>query len=107
MADIIRQEFSDRLVFTDEENKRLKIDMAELKSKHQYDLEKKKEEFDKLQRDKEDDLRKIDERIVQAIKKKDEIVSELRKENETLNKRAEHLEELLAQQRKLIANVKK
>ena len=42
LADIIRQEFSDRLVFTEEESKRIKLEMAELKSKHQYDIEKRK-----------------------------------------------------------------
>jgi hypothetical protein len=63
LADIIRQEFSDRLVFTEEESKRIKLEMAELKSKHQYDIEKKKEEIERLQREKDEELNKVHERF--------------------------------------------
>jgi hypothetical protein len=63
LADIIRQEFSDRLVFTEEESKRIKLEMAELKSKHQYDIEKKKEEIERLQREKDEELNKVHDRF--------------------------------------------
>ena len=63
LADVIRQEFSDRLIFTEEDNKRIKLEMVELKSRHQYDLDKKKEEFDKLQREKAEELNAINEKF--------------------------------------------
>jgi hypothetical protein len=62
LADVIRQEFSDRLVFTDEENKRLKQEMAEIKSRHHYDLDKKREEVEKVQKEKRDELEIVQER---------------------------------------------
>jgi hypothetical protein len=62
LADIIRQEFSDRLVFTEEESKRIKLEIAEIKSKHHYELQKKQEEIEKLQREKEDELSKVHDR---------------------------------------------
>lgn len=62
LADVIRQDFSDRIIFTEEESKRIKMEMSELKSRHQYDLEKKKEEYEKLQRDKNDELNKVHEK---------------------------------------------
>ena len=62
LADVIRQEFSDRLIFTEEENKRIKLEMVEIKSRHQYEIEKKKEEFEKLQKEKADELSKLEEK---------------------------------------------
>lgn len=64
LADIIRQEFSDRLIFTEEENKRIKMEMAEIKSRHQYELDKRKEELDKLQKEKVDELNTVHEKWV-------------------------------------------
>ena len=40
MSDVIRQEFADRLVATDEENKRVKNEMSELKARHKIELER-------------------------------------------------------------------
>lgn len=37
--------------------------MAELKSKHQYEVEKKKEEIERLQREKDEELSKVHERL--------------------------------------------
>jgi hypothetical protein len=62
LADVIRQDFSDRLVFTEEENKRIKLEMVELKSRHNYELDKKKEEFDKLQKEKAEELDTVHEK---------------------------------------------
>ena len=59
LSDIIRQEFADRLVLTEEENRRLKGDMAELRSRQQVELDKKKEEIDILQREKEKELETV------------------------------------------------
>ncbi|CAF0875616.1 unnamed protein product [Adineta steineri] len=103
LSDIIRQEFADRLVLTEEENRRIKGDMAELRARQQIELDKKKEEIDLLQRDKEKELETVHEKIKQAISKKDEQVQTLRTQFDAAVKRADHLEGLLAQQRKLIA----
>jgi 5-azacytidine-induced protein 1 len=59
LADVIRQEFTDRIVFTEEENKRIKLEIAEIKSRQQYELDKKKEEFDRLQKEKTDELNTV------------------------------------------------
>jgi hypothetical protein len=37
--------------------------MAELKSKHHYEIDKRKEEIERLQRDKDDELNKVHERF--------------------------------------------
>ncbi|UJR14558.1 hypothetical protein I4U23_001554 [Adineta vaga] len=103
LSDIIRQEFADRLVLTEDENRRIKGDMAELRARQQLELDKKKEEINALQQDKEKELETVHEKIKQAISKKDEQVQTLRAQFDAAIKRADHLEGLLAQQRKLIA----
>jgi len=62
LSEIIRQEFADRLVLTEEENRRIKNDMAELRARQQLELEKKKEEIDVVQRDKERELETVHEK---------------------------------------------
>lgn len=62
LADVIRQDFSDRLIFTEEENKRIKLEIVELKSRHSYELDKKKEEYEKLQKEKADELDTVHEK---------------------------------------------
>lgn len=62
LADVIRQDFSDRIIFTEEENKRLKLEMAELKSRNQIELDKKKEEIEKLQKEQTEELNKVHEK---------------------------------------------
>lgn len=59
LSDIIRQEFADRLVMTEEENRRIKGDMAELRARQQLELDRKKEEIDVLQREKEKELETV------------------------------------------------
>ncbi len=62
LADVIRQDFSDRLIFTEEENKRVKLELVEMKSRHQYDLDNKKLEFERLQREKAEELDTVHEK---------------------------------------------
>ena len=62
LADVLRQEFADRIVFAEEENKRLKLDIAEMKSKHQFEQEKKREEMEKLKRENAEELNKVHEK---------------------------------------------
>ncbi|CAF1422790.1 unnamed protein product [Adineta steineri] len=105
LSDIIRQEFADRLVLTEDENRRIKGEIAELRARQQLELEKKKDELETLQRRQEKELETIHEKIKEAITKKDEQVHTLRVQYETAVKRTEHLEGLLTQQRKLISTV--
>ncbi|KAJ8283150.1 hypothetical protein COCON_G00020000 [Conger conger] len=72
LAEVIRQEFAERLVVTEEENRVLK----------------------------EEELAEVHQRVKSAILKKEETVSALRKQHEAALKRADHLEALLEQQRK-------
>ncbi|XP_066443764.1 centrosomal protein of 131 kDa isoform X3 [Eleutherodactylus coqui] len=93
LSDVIRQEFADRLVTTEEENKRLKIDASEAQARHRLELER-------VTREKEEELEEVHKRVKSAIVKKEETVNSLRKQCEAAVKRADHLEALLEQQRK-------
>ncbi|XP_065826390.1 centrosomal protein of 131 kDa-like isoform X2 [Oscarella lobularis] len=99
MADIIRQEFADRLVRTEEENKRIKIEMSEVRARRQVELERVKEE-------KETEIKEIHERVKQAIAKKDDVVSSLTAQYQAAAKRAEHLETMLQHQRQELLKLK-
>nr|XP_028570401.1 centrosomal protein of 131 kDa isoform X11 [Podarcis muralis] len=118
LSEVIRQEFADRLVSTEEENKRLKTEMAELRARQRLEL-------DRVRRDKEEELEEVHKRVKTAIVKKEEAVNSLRKlhevraakllilvtidaENKTKAavKRADHLEALLEQQRKQLLAAK-
>ena len=48
VSDIIRQEFADRLVATDEENKRVKNEMSEMKARHRIELDRCKVQMDAM-----------------------------------------------------------
>ncbi|XP_069809146.1 centrosomal protein of 131 kDa isoform X2 [Dendropsophus ebraccatus] len=93
LSDVIRQEFADRLVTTEEENKRLKIEASESQARHRLELER-------VTREKEEELEEVHKRVKSAIVKKEETVNSLRKQCEAAVKRADHLESLLEQQRK-------
>ncbi|XP_040186882.1 centrosomal protein of 131 kDa isoform X2 [Rana temporaria] len=93
LSDVIRQEFAERLVVTEEENKRLKIEASEGQARHRLELER-------ITREKEEELEEVHKRVKSAIVKKEETVNSLRKQCEAAVKRADHLEALLEQQRK-------
>nr|XP_003217154.1 PREDICTED: centrosomal protein of 131 kDa isoform X1 [Anolis carolinensis] len=99
LSEVIRQEFADRLVSTEEENKRLKAEMAELRARQRLEL-------DRVTRDKEEELEEVHKRVKTAIVKKEEAVNTLRKQYEAAVKRADHLEALLDQQRKQLLATK-
>ena len=63
VADIIRQEFADRLVATEEENKRLKTEMSELKARHRLELERSKAEIEVVQKAKEEEMEEVHKRL--------------------------------------------
>jgi len=95
VTDIIRQEFADRLVALEEESKRLRTELSEEKARHRYDV-------DRVNKDKENELDEVHKRVKQAISKKEETTKLLRQQMLASEKRAEHLEQLLAEQRKKI-----
>lgn len=64
VSDIIRQEFADRLVFTDEENKRIKTEISELKARQRIELDKAKEEIEEIKRQKDDEMEEVHKRSV-------------------------------------------
>ncbi|XP_059509638.1 centrosomal protein of 131 kDa isoform X2 [Stegostoma tigrinum] len=93
LAEVIRQEFADRLVSTEEENKQLKTEMSEVRARHRLEVER-------ITKEKEEELEEVHKRVKVAIVKKEEAVNNLRKQYEAAHKRADHLEALLEQQRK-------
>ncbi|KAM3923912.1 centrosomal protein of 131 kDa isoform 2-T2 [Leptodactylus fuscus] len=93
LSDVIRQEFAERLVTTEEENKRLKMESSEAQARHRLELER-------VTQEKEEELEEVHKRVKSAIVKKEETVNSLRKQCEAAVKRADHLEALLEQQRK-------
>ena len=62
VSDVIRQEFADRLVLTEEENRRLKNDMAELKAQHKIELHRAKAEIEQVTRTKEEEMEEVHKR---------------------------------------------
>ncbi|XP_032851610.2 centrosomal protein of 131 kDa isoform X2 [Tyto alba] len=93
LAEVIRQEFADRLVGTEEENKRLKAEVAEMRARQRLEL-------DRVVREKDKELEELHRRVKTAVVRKEESVSSLRKQYEAAVQRADRLEALLEQQRK-------
>jgi 5-azacytidine-induced protein 1 len=62
LSDIIRQEFADRLVLTEDENRRVKGEIAELRARQQLELEKKKQEVEALRQQQDQELAVIQEK---------------------------------------------
>uniref|UniRef100_A0A7N5KT72 Centrosomal protein 131 n=1 Tax=Ailuropoda melanoleuca TaxID=9646 RepID=A0A7N5KT72_AILME len=77
LAEVLRQEFADRLAASDEETRQVRAELAELRARQRLELE----------------------RVKLALAKKEEAVRSLRKQHEAAVKRADHLEELLEQRR--------
>uniref|UniRef100_A0A8B9YNJ6 Centrosomal protein 131 n=1 Tax=Bos mutus grunniens TaxID=30521 RepID=A0A8B9YNJ6_BOSMU len=73
LAQVLRQEFADRLATSEEENRQTKAELAELRARQRLELEQ----------------------VKMALAKKEEAVSSLRKQHQAAMKRADHLEELL------------
>ncbi|NXB18328.1 CP131 protein, partial [Rhagologus leucostigma] len=92
LTEVIRQEFADRLVGTEEENARLKAEVAELRARQQLEL-------DRLVREKDRELEEVHRRVKAAVLRKEESMSSLRKQYEAAVQRASLLESLLEQQR--------
>ncbi|XP_038013120.1 centrosomal protein of 131 kDa isoform X3 [Motacilla alba alba] len=92
----VRKEFADRLVGMEEENARLKAEMAELRARQHLEL-------DRLVREKDQELEEVHRRVKAAVLRKEESMSSLRKQYEAAVQRASLLESLLQRQRQLAA----
>ncbi|XP_077958767.1 centrosomal protein of 131 kDa isoform X5 [Gasterosteus aculeatus] len=93
LAEVVRQEFAERLVTTEEENRRMAAEVAEVRARLRLEVER-------VTREKEEELADVHQRVKSAILKKEETVNHLRKQHEAALKRADHLEALWEQQRK-------
>uniref|UniRef100_A0A480QIE4 Centrosomal protein of 131 kDa isoform a n=1 Tax=Sus scrofa TaxID=9823 RepID=A0A480QIE4_PIG len=93
LAQVLRQEFADRLAASEEENRQVKAELAELRARQRLELEQ-------LTQEKQAELEEVHGRVKTALAKKEEAVSSLRKQHEAALKRADHLEELLGQRRR-------
>jgi len=64
IADVIRQEFVDKIVSTEEENKRLKNELAEHKARHRVDLERAKADAEIVLKAKAEEMEEVHKRSV-------------------------------------------
>ncbi|XP_034049625.1 centrosomal protein of 131 kDa isoform X2 [Thalassophryne amazonica] len=94
LAEVIRQEFADQLVRTEEENCQMKAEVSEARARLRLEVER-------LTAEKEEELGEVQQRVKSAILKKEETVNNLRKQLEVALKRAGQLEAILEKQRKL------
>ncbi|NXI14546.1 CP131 protein, partial [Irena cyanogastra] len=92
LTEAVWQEFADRLVGTEEENARLKAEMAELRARQHLEL-------DRLVREKDQELEEVHRRVKAAVLRKEKSMSSLRKQYEAAEQRASLLESLLQRQR--------
>ena len=99
VTDVVRMDFADTLAANEAEIAQLRAAQADAAAGH-------RREFTALQSDKEEELRKLHERVQQAISKKDETIETLRRQHDAAALRADHLEELLASQRRDILGKK-
>ncbi|XP_054249719.1 centrosomal protein of 131 kDa [Indicator indicator] len=99
LAEVIRQEFTDKLLGTEEENKRLKVEMAEMRARQRMEL-------DRVVQEKDQELEEVHRRVKRAVARKEESVSSLRKQYEVAVQRADCLKALLDQQRKQLLATK-
>ncbi|XP_048653417.1 centrosomal protein of 131 kDa isoform X2 [Marmota marmota marmota] len=82
LVEVVRQEFADRLAASEEENQRVRAELAELQARQQLELDE------------------VHQRVKTALARKEKAVSSLRRQHEAAMKRADHLEELLEQHRR-------
>ncbi|XP_054026574.1 centrosomal protein of 131 kDa isoform X5 [Dryobates pubescens] len=99
MAEVIRQEFADKLLGMEEENKQLKVEMAEMRARQRLEL-------DRIVQEKDQELEEVHRRVKRAVARKEENVSSLRKQYEVAVQRADCLKALLEQQRKQLLATK-
>ncbi|CAK6438603.1 unnamed protein product [Pipistrellus nathusii] len=99
LAQVLRQEFADRLAASEEESRRVRAELAELRARQRLELEH-------LRREKQAELEAVHVRVKAALAKKEEAVNSLWKQHQAAVKRADHLEELLEQRRRPLPSAK-
>lgn len=99
VTEVIRDEFAERLVHTEEENKRMKSEVAQMRARHRLEL-------DRVSQEKEEELAEVHKRVKAAIVKKEESISQIKQQHEAAVKRADHLEGLLEAQSKQLRGKK-
>ena len=92
VEEVIRGEFSERLVHLEEENKNVKSELIGCKTRHKLEIEK-------LGRNHNDEMSEVQNRITSAFSKRDEVIKDLRDKSAAAAARADHLEALLIKQR--------
>ncbi|XP_029784619.1 centrosomal protein of 131 kDa isoform X1 [Suricata suricatta] len=88
LAEVLRQEFADRLAASEEETRQARA------------------QLEQLRREKQAELEEVHGRVKAALAKKEEAVRSLRKQHEAAVKRADHLEELLEQRKRPFPSAK-
>ncbi|KAK2500536.1 hypothetical protein MC885_006502 [Smutsia gigantea] len=99
LSQVLHQEFAGRLAASEEENRRVRAELAELRTRQRLELEQ-------LTREKQAELEEVHGRVKMALVKKEEAVSSLRRQHEAAVKRADHLEELLQQRQQPVSSTK-
>lgn len=74
VSDVVRQEFADRIVAMEEENKKVKTDMSEQKARHRVELDKARAEVDAIHKAKDEEMEEVHKRVKQAMVKKEEVI---------------------------------
>ncbi|XP_067006805.2 centrosomal protein of 131 kDa [Anabrus simplex] len=100
VKDIVRQEFTDKILLMEQENIRLHERMAEAKAKQEMELVKIEEGILKIKSEKEKELAEVYNRVKLTIANKDKTIHQLKIQHESSLQRCTHLEELLEQQRR-------
>ena len=62
VSDIIRQEFADRIVTTEDENRRIKNEISELRAKHRLEVERAKQEVEEIKQVKDTEMEEVHKR---------------------------------------------
>ena len=64
VSDIIRQDFADRLVTTEDENRRVKNEISQLRAQHRIDIDRSRHEVEDVRLAKEAELSEVHDRLV-------------------------------------------
>nr|CAH8871310.1 unnamed protein product [Trichobilharzia regenti] len=111
ISDVIRQEFADRLVLVEEENRSIKRELAESRARAKAEHDRHEKEIEAVKKLNNSEIETVHQKLKELMKKKDEKLVMLRetlqneiekkeRELDAANQRAQHLEELMDQQRK-------
>ncbi|BHF69533.1 hypothetical protein SprV_0301257900 [Sparganum proliferum] len=117
VSDVVRQEFADRIVASEEEVKMLRVTLAEAKSKLSLEVDKREREIQLAKESIASELEQVHERVRDAVRQKEMNIAALKKDHEKQTEelkfelqlsrqRSEHLEKLLDQQRKQLLQLK-